>query len=158
MGKKKRKRKKADQKGFTLKKKNQLSLKMWLLPKLSNFLLEYLFKNRQKEGQRNSWTLLFQCFYFWRIKKLSKEQQAISCAHAKPGIPSEAGRDGIKGKGKKINQAPWNCSFWPLLYFCSKTRWTWVGNTKTTYLASQVRARQQQQSQMLFQTLKWNSK
>lgn len=101
MGKKKRKRKKADQKGFTHKKKNQLSLKMWLLPKLSNLLLEYLFilRTGRKKGRGTPELRCFSVFTFGVSKSFPKSNRQFH-VHM-PSLVFQVKLEEMVSKGKE---------------------------------------------------------
>lgn len=132
---------------------------MWLLSELSIFLLEHLFILRagRKKGTRSPELCCFSVLTFGVSESFPKSNRQFHVLM--PSLVFHVKLEEMESQGKeKMNSAPWNCSFWTLLYFCSKAHWTWVGNIKTTYSASEIFAIQQQQSWMFFQTLRWNSK
>lgn len=132
---------------------------MWLLSELSIFLLEHLFILRagKKKGTRTPELCRFSVLTFGVSKSFPKSNRQFHVLM--PSLVFRVKLEEMESKGKeKMNSVPWNCSFWMLLYFCSKAHWTWVGNIKTTYPASEICAVQQRQSWMISQTSRWNHK
>lgn len=132
---------------------------MWLLSELSIFLLEHLFILRagKKKGTRTPELCRFSVLTFGVSKSFPKSNRQFHVLM--PSLVFHVKLEEMESKGKeKMNSVPWNCSFWMLLYFCSKAHWTWVGNIKTTYPASEICAVQQRQSWIISQTSRWNHK